>query len=430
MLKIEPSDALIDVPRVITVDGLNPAEIVQIDTCTVRGHAVPWRSRITVQADASGVIDLSRDAPLSGSYRGVDSMGWCWSQVPDETGARDLFPDHVQEPLHTRITVVREQGPTWEGDLVQRLAAAGVQRHEVRDNGLVGTVFTPATPGPHPAILILNGSGGGINEPRAALWASHGFTAFALGYFKAPGLSPYISNTPLEYFEVGLQWLRTRYAPLGDFVAIAGQSRGGELVLLLGSLFPEQVSAVLGYVPSAVVNCAQNACDPALGREGFAWLYQGKGIPHVWADNATASWAPWDTGPEPRRHTDALLTSLDDPAAVERARIAVEKLQCPVLLLSGGDDGSWPSTRYCHMVTESLRDHPYDVEHHDYPLAGHSILFPYVPTTQLEYRHPVSGRVSTSGGSPAVNAQADQHSWQAALAFTRKAVNDTLSRNT
>lgn len=115
--------------------------------------------------------------------------------------------------------------------------------------------------------MILNGSGGGINEPRAALYASHGYLAFALAYFKAPSLSDYISNTPLEYFKQGLDWLRREYQPYKDFVALNGQSRGGELVLLLASLFPEDVSAVVAYVPSALVHSGQNAADHALGEE-------------------------------------------------------------------------------------------------------------------------------------------------------------------
>src|SRR5450830_1080722 len=277
---------------------------------------------------------------------------------------------------------------------------------------------------PHPAVLVLNGSGGGINEARGALYASRGYTALALGYFKAPGLSDYISNTPLEYFETALHWMHRTLQPAHGFVALSGQSRGGELVLLLGSMFPDLVSAVIGYVPSAVVNCAQNACDPALGREGCAWLYQGRPIPHVWENNRHASWAPWDEGPEPRRHTHALLTSLRDAEAVERARIRVERIRGPVLLLSAGDDGSWPSSLYGRMVVEHLAQaqHPWPVQQLDWPGAGHSVVFPTVPTTQLVYAHPVSGRLSTTGGSPAANAQADQASWAGVLAFLQQAV--------
>ena len=84
-----------------------------------------------------------------------------------------------------------------------------------------------------------------------------------------------------------------------------------------------------------------------------------------------------------------------------RARIKVEDIQGPVMLLSATDDGSWPSSLYSKMVRDKLTevDH-YPVRWLDYENGGHSILFPYVPTTQLVYAHPVSGKISTSGGNP------------------------------
>lgn len=425
-LHISPAEALIDVPRQIQVQGLRPGEAITLQSRTVRGPGVAWVATARYLADAAGQLDLGRDAPLPGSsYEGVDPMGLIWAQAPEQPGAsREVFGTEPGAALHTRITLLREGQPALEASLVQQLAAPGVQRREIREQGLVGSLWTPAGPGPHPAVLVLNGSGGGINEARGALYASRGYTALALGYFKAPGLSDYISNTPLEYFETALHWMHRTLQPDQGFVALSGQSRGGELVLLLGSMFPDLVSAVIGYVPSAVVNCAQNACDPALGREGWAWLYQGRPIPHVWENNRHASWAPWDEGPEPRRHTNALLTSLRDAEAVERARIRVERIRGPVLLLTAGDDGSWPSSVYGRMVAEHLTQagHPWPVQQLDWPGAGHSVLFPTVPTTQLVYAHPVSGRLSTTGGSPAANAQADQASWAGVLAFLQQAV--------
>ena len=430
MLSITPADALIDVPRRIAVDGLAPGEQIEVASCTLRGPGVPWRASARFVADALGSVDLTRDAPVDGSYEGVSAMGLVWSQVPDTAGAREQFGAAPGAALRTDITVRRgghagvPDASEAYGGFVQRLAGEGVTRREVRDEGLVGTLYMPAGPGPHPAVMILNGSGGGINEPRAALYASHGHAAFALAYFKAPGLSDYISATRLEYFETALAWLHRTVKPLHGFVALSGQSRGGELVLLLGTLFPESVSAVVGYVPGAVVHCAQNACDPALGREGPAWIFRSQPLPHVWENNRTATWAPWDEGPEPRRHADALLTALQDPEAVERARIRVERIRGPVMLLSATDDGSWPSSLYSRMVTERLARfaHPHAVEHLDFEGAGHSILFPYVPTTQLGYAHPVSGRRSTSGGTPANNARADESSWQGVLSFLQQAV--------
>lgn len=427
MLHATPTDALIDVPRRIAADGLLPGEEVTLTSRTLRGPGVVWTAQVRLRADAQGTVDLQRDAPLDGSYSGVEAMGLLWSQAPERAGApREVFAAELAAPLHTELWLQRADGSRWQADLVQQLAGPGVTRREVRDQGLAGTLFLPAGPGPHPAVMVLNGSGGGINEPRAALYASHGYAAFALGYFKAPGRSDYISDTHLEYFETALHWLHDEVKPLGGFVALSGQSRGGELVLLLGSLFPELVSAVIGYVPGAVVHSAQNACNPANGpdsRNGPAWIFRGQPLPHLWQDNRTATWAPWDEGPEPRRHTHALMTALQDPEAVERARIRVERIRGPVLLLSASDDGSWPSSLYGRMVAEHLaaHQHPYPVQHLDYAGAGHSIVFPTVPTTQLVYAHPVSGRLSTTGGTPAINAHADQDSWAGVRAFLQQA---------
>ena len=431
MLSVTPEDALIDVPRRIAVTALAPGEEVVLHTRTVRGADVVWRSEATFRADVEGEVDLQRDAPIHGSYAGVSAMGLIWSQAPEPPGApREVFAAEPSAALSTEIIVERQASRPLNGRLVQRLAGRGVARRELREDGLVGTLFLPpdrADGRAHPAILVLNGSGGGINEPRAALYASHGYAALALGYFKVPGLSDYISNTPLEYFESALAWLHRTLRPWQGFVAVSGQSRGGELALLLGSLFPQLVSAVIGYVPAALVHSAQNACDPMTGREGPAWVFRGRPLPHLWQDNRTATWAPWDDGPAPRRHANALLTALQDPEAVERAGIRVENIRGPVLLLSASDDGSWPSSVYGRMVAERLArfGHRHAVEHLDFEGAGHAIVFPYVPTTQLVYAHPVSGRLSTTGGTPAANARADEASWAGVLRFLEQALDQT-----
>lgn len=427
-LTITPADALIDVPRQIRVENVAPGQTVEI-TARTRRNGVLWQAQAAYTAGEDGAVDLTRDAPSSGDYTGLSPMGLIWSQAPVDSPSREHFNHPVTDALVTDVVAragAVEDGMQAQATFTQRLALDGVTRHEVREEGLVGTLYLPAgsKPGSHPAVMILNGSGGGINEPRAALYASRGYAAFALAYFKAPGLSDYISNTPLEYFQTGLRWLRKKVQPKHDFVAISGQSRGGELVLLLGATFPKEVSAVVAYVPGAVVHSGQNACDPKIGREGPTWLLGGKPIPHVWENNRTATWAPFDEGPSPHRHEKAILTALQDPDAVARARIRVEDIDGPVMLLSATDDGSWPSSLYSKMVQDKLVDvkHPYPVEWLDYENGGHSILFPYVPTTQLVYAHPVSGKISTSGGNPKDNARADQESWEGVKKFLDAAV--------
>lgn len=405
-LSVTPQDGLLDEPRRIVVEGLKPSQTVVIATRTLRGSQQYWASSATYIADAGGRVDLQRDAPVAGSYQGVSALGLLWSQRPEAGSAADVFPDDVLQPLVTQVSL---EGSDQCVLLTQRLASQGVTRREVRKDGLVGTLFTPPGAGPHPAVMVLNGSGGGINEPRAALYASRGYAAFALGYFKAPGLSPYISNTPLEYFVAGMAWLRREVKPAHDFVALSGQSRGGELVLLLGSMFPEAVSAVIGYVPSALVHGGQAAADPAVGRDGPAWLYQGQPLVHLWNNNKTASWAARDAG---LRNAESISTALLDREAVQRVAIAVENIRGPVLLLSAGDDAAWPSSLFSRMALQRLEQagHRWPVQHLDFANAGHTILLPNLPATY------------SVDGTPAANAHANEQSWLAVKGFLSDAV--------
>lgn len=426
-LIVEPEHGLIDTPRTIRVTGVPPGDEVVISATTVR-QGIRWTGYAVFQADASGKVDTALHAPLenreSTTYHSTSRMGLIWSQIPQLDSARQLFNQSVFDPLRTQVSA--QSGLLSDSvEMLQTLVDDGVKRIEVEEDDLCGTIFVPAGEGPFPAIVVLNGSGGGINEPRAALYASRGYLAFALGYFKAPGRSDFISNTELRYFENAINWLRENYRPKGSFVAVSGQSRGGELALLLGATFPQIVSAVIAYVPSAFVHSAQNAADPELGREGPTWLLDGKPLPHIWEGNRYASWEPYDDGPAPHRHELAMRTALEDTDAIERARIRVERIRAPILLLSGGDDGSWPSSLYCQQIVDRLKAHdfPYEVRWLDIEKAGHQILFPFVPTTQNIHIHPVSMIEHTSGGEAEADAQANEQSWAEVRLFLGRAFN-------
>ncbi|NUH65105.1 acyl-CoA thioesterase/BAAT N-terminal domain-containing protein [Sulfitobacter sp. S0837] len=423
-LTVQPADGLIDESRQITVSGLVPDELVAISAKTQRTGGGYWDSQATYLADSLGVVDLSRDAPVGGDYAEVSAMGLIWGQQRSDTVGKDIFADNVMDPLQTTLTVETADGRSAQADLIQRFAGPGVTRREIREDGLVGTVFTPPGPGPHPVVVVLSGSSGGINEPRGALYASHGYQAFALGYFKAPGLSPYITETPLEYFETGLRWAHKELHPRDGFVAVSGQSRGGELSLLLGATYPDLVSAVIAYVPGAMVHGAQGAGDPERGGwQGVTWTKDGQPLTHLWQDNKAVHWHPWHGDTPPDRHHSVFFEGLKDRDLAARARIPVEKIEGPVLLISGRDDRAWPSSLYSRMVVSTLKrsQHPHQVSHLDFNDAGHSINLPFVPSTQLSTMHPVSKVPFTSGGTPSGNAKADEGSWRGVLNFLNDA---------
>ncbi|MGE5334424.1 MAG: acyl-CoA thioester hydrolase/BAAT C-terminal domain-containing protein, partial [Nitrososphaerota archaeon] len=286
----------------------------------------------------------------------------------------------------------------------------GVRRVEVRERGLVGTLLLPADDGPHPGVIVLGGSSGGIREPLAALLASRGYAALALAFFGADGLPPHLADIPLEYFETALDWMVTRPEVRGARCSLLGTSRGAELALLLGATFP-RVGAVIAYAPSGVL-------WGAVGASGPAWTYHGKPLPIVpdrvspeldasIAARAPVSAAPW------YQH------NLADEAALAPATIAVERIAGPVLLISGDDDQMWPSSLMAERIMRRLAAHhfawPY--RHLRYADAGHLIAPPWQPTTVNSRLHPTVGIAFAYGGTPAGQAHANADSWNHVLAL-------------
>jgi dienelactone hydrolase len=289
-----------------------------------------------------------------------------------------------------------------------------VQRIPVNEDGLHGVLFMPAGKGPFPGVMILTGSGGGANERTAALLANHGYAALALAYFAYPGRPKYLLEIELEYFEKGFEWLAAKPEVDRGKLAVTGGSRGGELSLLLGSLFP-QIKAVVAYVPSGYRwGGFSDEGSPLVP----AWTYKGEGLPYVLHEPQD----DWETkyGPdEAIPLTPEFLAAVEDAESLEEATIQVENTNGAILLISGDEDAMWPSAIFSRQVMQRLEEkgfaHPY--KHLEYAGAGHGILMPYIPLAPADIVHPVDGGLYALGGTPQPMAHAIEDSWQGMLDF-------------
>ena len=375
-LSVSPATVKGDEPFAIILKNLSPWQQVTLRARFVDGYDVEWTSMATFRANFGGTVDVSRQSPVEGSYTGKDPMGLVWSadgqgaSYAISLGPQPLFITAEAEGEKAGVRVVRD------------LLTEGIICSDVREHGLYGRFFRPASAGPVPGVLVLGGSEGGLAPyvmREAALLAGHGFAALALAYFYAGSLPDRLAGIPLEYFGGAIRWLRDQSAVRGDRLGVVGTSRGGELALLLGAHYPE-LGAVVSYVGSGLV-------FPSPTGSEAAWTFRGKPLPWI---------------PNPFDIFQARLEQM------QKARIPVERTRGPVLLISGDSDQIWPSTQLSQVAMEHLRpfEHPYHDELHHYPDAGHGIQPPYLPATPGTYYY---------GGDPAGNAAANEDSWRRIL---------------
>jgi len=122
----------------------------------------------------------------------------------------------------------------------------------------------------------------------------------------------------------------------------------------------------------------------------------------------------------PLETTSCFLRGMQsDPNAFEKATIPVEKLQAPLLLISGGDDKMWPSSFFAEVILKRLTQYrsPITRIHLHYPNAGHDIGVPFQPFLDTLYFHPIAKRWFDLGGTSYENELASRDSWSKMLQF-------------
>jgi dienelactone hydrolase len=406
-LDIKPSSAMADVLVAITLTGLEPGRSVTVRAEMLDGAGHRWTSWAEFVADRAGAVDVRSARPKAGTYAEPHPMGLFWSAALEAGSEPFLFEKSFDKSVIVHFNALVDKKPVASADLAWVFLARGVQVSDVREEGLVGKFFRPQGNGPHPGLLVVGGSGGGLawSEEMAAMFASHGFAAMALAYFAIDPLPKGLEQIPLEYFGKAISWMRGQPTVAKDKIGIAGISRGGELALLLGATFPS-LRAVVAYSPSALVwaGLSLNFGGPPRS----AWTNRGQELPFL---------MPFGLGDA---YFQAVLSS--PPAQVEAAAIPVERIHGPVLLISGQDDKVWSSSKFAERVMERLsqRRHPYPDKNLSYSGAGHYIRFPFMPTTVDRRRHPIFKMIIEFGGNPPGDAAAAADSWPKVLEFLSK----------
>lgn len=398
-LTVVPGHVMFDEPAAIKASGLHPGERVTIRAELVDGAGHDWQSHADFVADSEGAVDVSTTAPAAGSYKEVSAVGLIWSMMPRERNVALYQPIRNLGSQRIEIALTRKGEPDIRTGLEQESVPPGTRVTQVREEGLRGVFLAPPGQGTHPGVLVLSGSNGGAPIRPAAWLAAHGYAVLALAYFRYEDLPSMLEAIPLEYFERALQWMAKRPEIAGRRIAVMGTSRGGELALQLGSMFP-QVSAVVAYVPADV---RFPACCGAT-HVPFAWTWEGRPLPYM-----------------PLRMARA-------PEFATRAAIQVENTRGPVLMISGEDDHVWRSWEMADSVVARLkRAHfAYRFENLKYPHAGHAAGRPGIqPAWHSEMRHPVSGRGMDLGGSPKGDAESSLDSMPKVLAFLAESLSAT-----
>ncbi len=411
-LIIQPERPLLDDVLDIQLTGLPPDSLINIRAQSTDDSNQEFQSFASFRSDASGAIKLARQAPVAGSYQGVDPMGLFWSMdVPSPQHGHVGF--HLSQPHAVDTTLEIETGgiTLLQANVTRHAMAENVVVREINEQGIFGRLYQPAGEGPFPAAIWLGGSEGGIRSTLmpAGLLASKGVVVLSLPYFSHEPMGDLpreLVDIPLEFFNNAVSWLGTLPFVDQKRISLVGGSKGAEAALLVAAHF-ENIEAVVAYSPSSVSWAAPFTRD-----DQSSWSLEGQPLPFVPYQRDPAYRPPRGFPNQLARH---YRYSLDRVESNSATIIPVENITGRILLISGSDDLIWGSAHMARQVTARL------VElgkcsawaHLQYENAGHSLPVAILPTTWT----PGTYKRWPNGGTPQGNAVAQRDAWNKLLAF-------------
>ena len=256
-----------------------------------------------------------------------------------------------------------------------------MKKFTIKENGFYGYEYKPEINYlPNKAIIVLGGGGMpfSMTEKMAKYFQNMGILSIALGYFNVEGTSKYILETPVEYVERAVSYLKEK-----DYkVIVYGISKGAEYALAAASFIKDIDSVIVSSAPSKV---CMGVGKNLMWMNQSSWSYKGKPLPYAYTKASLSSVL----------HNSLKNRELTFRDVYKRAftfsnndcDIKIENINGSILFLSSKIDSMWDSYDCCEEMMERLKENHfiYPYNHIYFEHASH-VVFPIYFSLSKIYR--------------------------------------------
>lgn len=424
-IAVKTDTNLLDSPIDIHLSELKPEQRIKI-IAKMQDHAgQAWESSNVFQANEEGVINTAKDCPLEGSYLDGDPWGLIWSMHPTQNNLPySLFALHTLNPLSLELSFYDGNKLIARECLKRHILSTSVQRVEIENEKVTGILFLPTDQEKkYTGIVLIPGSVGvQVTEPMAALLAAKGFAVLLVAYSRYKRLPVEIYDLPIERFKNGIEWFRQHPNINSENIVGIGISKGSEGLLAAASYFPcIGLKSIIAIVPSHVIFQGIGKGRPVKRSSWSLFNEPMRFLPYreeqlfipmlkskLLKKLRMSRYFPKLAGIKLLRSYELALSN---KRLVAEAEIPIDKIKCPITLISGGEDQVWPSKRMCEMMIKRLKEmqFQYSVEHWHYEGAGHLFRMPGLPTTVNQVHVAILDLIM--GGQAKQTAEANARYW-------------------
>lgn len=349
---------------------------LKVDTTSI------WGSENVYISNTTGEINLNTDFPIEGHYTGACKMG-CLSflklyeqreaqekkdinQIPVNNCSSFKLEAYIDNHLIDHCIIRRfylEQKSSYENIAL----GEGQGRYFKPDKGI-----------DLPAIIVLSGSEGGIEKAQAIaqLLSNYGYATLAIGYFKLSGTSDNLSKIPIEIIGKAVAYLKSRKEIDSERIGIFGRSKGAELALLAGNIYPELKCIAL----NSPTNIVFEGLKGKMPSKESSWTHRSLEIPYFKFNLKKYLLS---------KIKNEYYPNLDQEKEYE---IPVDNIKEHILLICSVQDEVWDSYKSCILLKNRLENNNNNVSVtiDSFQNSGHMLTIPFQPNNRYSKRNNVS----------------------------------------
>jgi Acyl-CoA thioester hydrolase/BAAT N-terminal region len=243
-----PTTWLADGPPPLVLCHLRPYETIRLTSLMLSSDKRLFSSTQTFRIGGAE-LNTAKDAPIGGSYVGVEPEGYFWSMTETRDPPREMLADLAHDPAAIVVSA-GSLSAKMDRNFGQWLATA----RDIREDGIVGKLFKPKwhIPARSAVIIIPGAEWPSFQNLSAYLLAARGFTVLSLPYYGLDGLPQQLESIPIEYFSRAIDLLRRDY--IGDRnLFLLAISRGAEAAAMT-ALQRDDIAGLILSSPSSVLN--------------------------------------------------------------------------------------------------------------------------------------------------------------------------------
>lgn len=397
-----PDIGRVDEPLQLHMTGLVPNEKVTITLSYDHRLTGLWTSECVIHADRDGRLQLNNED----GFEKNPLVSLLWQLRSREGNSSPFLPHEIGKPIEFTIDISTNESNKQIKKTVQRLFKEDeVTEEKVSDSHFNGSYYSYNKHKEMPVIIILGVMNGISPKYTAALLASHGYSALAVTFHHEESHN----DIPIEAVNKAVQWVKHHKSVKSGKVILFGHSKWAELSLLAAAKFHDIDGVIVSSPPSNVFHGA------SIKKGSIRWTENGEPLPSVRKKSFLQTFFHLFNKKAPSSVDDyKLLIKQYEKQKRSDADIHVQKIQGPLLLISGGSDAYWPSEEMCQKIVTKLDESNfnYEVRHLNHTHSGHTFIQPYLPAVIFP--------TNKSGGTVTNNAIAGAESWNEIIVFLEK----------